>query len=92
MGNGSWPYWALDIPGLTQEGAEQLLIAASRAEIGDGGTAVDPSDFLTFHLDKSTVEGFVEAIDALQPGLESLRERDRWAISGILDAMREWIA
>jgi hypothetical protein len=82
----------MDIPGLTQEGAEHLLVAASRAEIGDGGTAVDPSDFLTIHLDRSTVEGFLGAFDALQPGLESLQESDRWAISGILDTMREWIA
>jgi hypothetical protein len=75
-----------------EEGARHLLVAASRAEIGDGGTAVDPRDFLTFHLDRSTVEGFLGAFDALQPGLESLQEPDRWAISGILDTMREWVA
>ncbi|WP_433529540.1 hypothetical protein ACQPYA_25145 [Micromonospora sp. CA-263727] len=55
-------YWSVDIPGLTQEQAEAL---ASRFP-GLPGTAVDPRQWFTVHIDRETVEVLKRALESVE--------------------------
>jgi hypothetical protein len=56
-------YWSVDIPGLTEPRAAQLLAIVRAAGIeAVNGSAVDPSRWLTLHLDRSSVEALARAL------------------------------
>jgi hypothetical protein len=52
------PYWSLDIPGLTEAQANQLLDRIREKHLGSFGfgTAIDPAAWLTLHLDRASVQ------------------------------------
>lgn len=47
----SWPYWSVDLPGLSRSSAEQLLQIAEQEGLSTSGLLVDPTLFLTLHMD-----------------------------------------
>lgn len=74
-------YWAVDLPGLTEEGAAAILNAAKHLSL-TGPDALNPKTFLTIALDRDTVIGLASAlrraaeVDDTVPGL--LEEFDAW--------------
>lgn len=86
-----WPYWSVDIPGLNQAEAEELLTIVERTGIGNGGTAVDPAFFLTLSLDWHTVASFLRVFDAIGRSQPSLEDADKRIVANIIEVMREWV-
>jgi hypothetical protein len=80
-----WQYWAIDLPGLTQVQAEELLGMAEKAGMSFGGTTVDPSQFLTFHIDRATVESLYNALSSIAEDEQGL------ALSGVREGLKEWL-
>lgn len=76
------PYWSLDIPGLTEDQAEQLLATVKEEQFGwfGSGTASDPSIWLTLHLDRATAQMLYDA-------LMSNPETER----GLAEPIGEWL-
>jgi hypothetical protein len=73
------PYWSVDIPGLREEEARQLLqwASANRAGWFGNGTAVDPREWLTLNLDRESVQMLLDALRAapnLAPGADAMAE------------------
>lgn len=58
------PSWSLDLPRLTQSGADELVSFARDAGICEFASAVDPALFLTLHIDRAGVGALLELIDA----------------------------
>jgi hypothetical protein len=84
-------YWSIDLPGLNQDQAEELIGIAERAGmLSYGGSVVDPGRFLTFHLDKETVDSLRRALAFAQVhhGLSS--ESDRMIVAAVLEELDEW--
>lgn len=84
---GVWPYWAVDLPGLSRPQAEELLGIAQQAGMSYGGTTVDPREFLTLHLDRDTVLTILWALNARLQN----EPFDPAAVAGVADILREWI-
>jgi hypothetical protein len=76
-------YWAVDLPGLSGDQAEELLDTA-RALGLQTGTALDPGVFLTLALDEATVRTLAEA---LRNTTEGGATRDAF-----LEDLEEWLA
>jgi hypothetical protein len=76
-------YWAVDLPGLTEEGAAAILAAAKRLDLV-GPSALDPTTFLTIAMDRDTVI-------ALATVLRRAPEPDD-VVTGVLEAFDAWIA
>jgi len=85
-----WPYWSVDIPGLNEKQAKDLLTFADRAGIGIGGTAVNPAAFLTLHLDKETVTSILHVLNDVR-AKSSLDTQEVLTISGLSEILKEWI-
>ena len=75
-----YPYWSVDVVSLSESGARKLLEIAD-SDLGVEGTLVDPKRFLTMHMDRSTVEILVKALEKLD-GEES---------QSMLEDMTEWL-
>jgi hypothetical protein len=78
-------YWSIDIPGLTEPGAAQVVSLCEQAGVGEVGCfAVNPMSALTIHLDLTSVEAIVGALEDLKnnavvAGLrETMVDRLRW--------------
>ena len=86
-----WPYWSVDLPGLTAQDADALLKDASSLSSVVGATVVDPHDWWTEHLDRATVSVLVRGLLA---GLESgrLDEADAWDIEQYVEELQAWLA
>jgi hypothetical protein len=56
------PYWSLDLPGLTESQATDLLCVAEARHGIVGGSAIDPKAWLTLHVDRSTAETIAAAL------------------------------
>jgi hypothetical protein len=92
-------YWAIDLPGLDQEKAKQLLEEAENRGWSFGGSIVDPNKWLTRSIDQPTVRGL---IDVLKPALAELAgeadpnlrppEDSLVAAQGVLEDLQEWMA
>jgi hypothetical protein len=77
--HGVHKYWAVDFPGLTAEGAAELLRLS--AERGIAGVAADPDLFLTMHLDRATAEAIAQALAGAQGNVAR----------GTLEIVTEWL-
>jgi hypothetical protein len=77
-------YWAVDIPGLTERQAKELVQLCEDAGIGEevGCMPVDPRDFLTVALDRKSVEALVQALDGGQ---------GRSGEADLLEVMAGWL-
>ncbi|WP_203338305.1 hypothetical protein [Nocardioides limicola] len=78
-------YWSIDIPGLSEKQAGMLLEYAS-AQFGLRGSAVDPSIWLTRHLDVGTVEAVVRRLSS-----EELDSEEESTVQGVRDDYSEWL-
>jgi len=80
-------YWAIDVPGLDEPGAEALLRAVESEHLGEFGvgSAVDPRLWFSRYLDRWTVEAIVQALRIA--GAES-RSHD---LFNILGEMQDWL-
>jgi hypothetical protein len=74
-------YWSVDLPGLTKQGAEELLTF-----VADGhdihGSAVNPDLFLTLHIDRDTAETLSKALK---------NEKDDPVAQSLLGVVNEWL-
>lgn len=46
----AWPYWSVDLPGLTEINANRLLAWTAQEDIALGGIAVDPAEAFSVHI------------------------------------------
>jgi hypothetical protein len=83
-------YWSVDAPGLDEAGADALVRYATGIASVVGASAVDPSQWLTRHLDADTVMMLVRALDGALAS-ESLSIEDAWGVTQILDDYRTWL-
>jgi hypothetical protein len=74
-------YWAVDLPELTKDDAEDVLqFVAERHDIK--GSRVDPDLFLTLHLDRETAEALSRALKG---------ENDDQIAQSLLGIVNEWL-
>ena len=86
-----WPYWSVDLPGLSEANARRLLAWAESEGAALGGMAVDPAESFSAHLDDATVEALRTALEvALQS--ESLGPDQAAIVRGFLDQLVEWLS
>jgi hypothetical protein len=85
-----WPYWSVDLPGLSQAQAVEMISAAERAGLPSGGAAIDPREFLTMHLDRRTVEDLHHALTSDLVTLPSASE-ELSIILGFAEILKEWL-
>jgi hypothetical protein len=76
-------YWAVDVPGMTEEQAEATVRWLSR-EHGLTGIIADPAEWMSLHLDVSTVSVLADAL-ARYPGGNGVA-------AGMLESFQEWLA
>lgn len=86
-----WPYWSVDLPGLTRAQAQSLVEIAERTGMPAGGTVVDPASFATLHLDRATVESLVRVLDAARTNHLTFDTADIGIVTGVLEVLQEWI-
>ncbi len=86
-----WPYWSVDIPGLSQTEAQKVLTMAAQAGIGIGGSLVDPALFLTLILDRDTVVSFTRIFDLIHLSLGPESKEDKMIVASIIEVMNEWL-
>jgi hypothetical protein len=72
-------YWSVDFPGLTEEGAEELVRLA--AERGISGFSVDPDHFLTMGIDRAGAETIARALAGSEGRVAQ----------GLLEVITEWL-
>lgn len=83
-------YWSVDLPGLDRSSAESLVRYAADAGMSDAGAAVDPREFLTLHLDKSTAIAVSAALSRTQVAEHSDNPKALIA-AGFRELLDEWL-
>ena len=78
-------YWSVDIPGLTEGEAKQLVEWVKAQQLGWFGSAsaVDPGTFLTLHLDRDSARILH---DGLMSNPETATEH------GLAEAIGDWLS
>lgn len=85
-----WPYWSVDLPGLTEDSAQRLLAWAADERLSLGGTAVDPAHMFSAHIDRESVEVLLAALEyALGSG--GLAGEQASVARGFADQLGEWM-
>ncbi|MEU5786867.1 hypothetical protein ABZ754_03940 [Micromonospora purpureochromogenes] len=74
-------YWSVDIPGLRERDVEELTRLIDELERDLVVVPVDPSYFLTMHLDRSSVQALLDA---------SATSTDI-VLGGLRESMLEWL-
>jgi hypothetical protein len=85
-----WPYWSVDLPGLDEKEANDLLALAEQAGIGSGGSTVNPGLFLTVHLDADTVKSLARVLNDACTG-KMVDAEAAEEVSGLSEILQEWI-
>ena len=77
-------YWSMDVPGLTEAEAKELLEWVEAKQLGWFGSAsaVDPASFLTLHLDR----------DSAQMIYDGLMSNPATAQQGLAGTIGEWLS
>jgi len=85
-----WPYWAVDVPGIDESQAAELLRYANECGMPSGGSVVDPRYFLAWALDRVSVEALAQALRA---GLTTnmLSDGDTCMVVSMLEGLDEWL-
>jgi hypothetical protein len=86
-----WPYWSVDLPGLSRSNAQQVLETAERSGLSFGGTLVDPAQFLTLHLDGPTVEAVHAVLARGQESAQIANNSDAVTVNGFTELLEEWL-
>lgn len=76
-------YWAVDLPGLSQEDAAQVIRIARQLNI-TGPSALDPKTFLTLSLDRETAARLAAALRRA----EQIEE----TVPAILEELEAWLS
>ena len=84
-------YWSLDVPGLTQLEAEDLRSFIRDSGISDFATTVDPSTFLTLHLDRDTVNSLLRAVEHERSHVAAESPDQAAPLDGLADALGDWL-
>ena len=85
-----WPYFSLDLPGLTREGARRLLNVAGREGLSLGGSVLDPRQWWSNHMDAETVRAVALGLElAIESG--ALTWEDDRIIRLIAGSARDWL-
>ncbi len=82
------PYWSLDIPGLGEAEAREVLALAIKQGLTPFGDVVDPRMFLTLHLDRDSVAALAAAVARARltaSGEESV------ILAGLAEVFEEWL-
>jgi hypothetical protein len=85
-----WPYWSVDLPGLSQAQAVEIISAAERAGLPSGGTAIDPREVLTVHLDRRTVESLHHVLTSNLVSFPSVSE-ELSIVLGFAEILKDWL-
>ena len=84
-----WPYWSVDLPGLSEANARRLLSWAATEGVALDGIAVDPVETFSVHMDAETVAGLLASLEiALRSG--ELPATQAEVARGIADQLRDW--
>ena len=87
-----WPYWSLDLPGLSGAKAQELLKIAERSGMSFGETLVDPAQFLTMHLDGPTVEAIHDALSRTRESTDKANQSAAVLVTGFIELLEEWLS
>jgi hypothetical protein len=80
--------WALDVPGLSRAQADELVSFIKDSGVSDFATAVDPTAFLTLHLDRETAASLLHAISR---GGNSDRSSGSVDLAGLSEVLSDWL-
>jgi hypothetical protein len=84
-----WPYWSVDIPGMDEEQGLKILEAAERLGLKQGNSLLNPALFLSLHIEKTTVEALIRALDVAQANAASeLDDHQSWR--SMQEILKEW--
>lgn len=86
-----WPYWSVDLYGLTEEGARDVVDHATTHGIVENGDPVDPGYFFTASLDQGTVRPLLAAIEVALRS-DGLTPHDRVVVASMAEGYEEWLA
>ncbi|MFI1399557.1 hypothetical protein [Streptomyces sp. NPDC020681] len=75
-------YWSIEIPGLTQGQANELLSIVRDSAMGLEPILVNPEKFLTLHIDRATAK-------ALRVGLLSVEPNP--IVDGVRESVDDWL-
>lgn len=89
--DGSWPYWGIHIPEMTEAEAERLLAFAKGAGMDRAGETVDPALFNTVICDRHTTCSMIRVLEAVLSNPQGLDEDALSAAETELYMMREWL-
>jgi hypothetical protein len=85
-----WPYWSVDLPGLSEANVQRVLAWAARENVSLGGSAIDPAGWFTSHIDRATAESLRDGLcTALDSGF--LGEEQRSIITRFAETLDEWL-
>ncbi|MFD3557187.1 hypothetical protein ACFWWA_34560 [Streptomyces goshikiensis] len=74
-------YWGIEIPGLTQRQADELLSIVRDSGMGLEPILVNPATFLTLHIDRATAKALMAGLISAEPNpiVDGVRESvDDW--------------
>ncbi|UFS59092.1 hypothetical protein [Subtercola endophyticus] len=85
-----WPYWSIDLPGLSPKNGVRLLEWAKRENISLTGILIDPTNSYTSSVDAETAQTLVAAIEI---ALESNKlQTDQVLIAkSLAGQVRDWL-
>ena len=86
----SWPYWSVDLPGLSRSSAEQLLQVAQHEGLSVSGSLVDPALFLTLHVDRETVDAVCAALSRVDWPDAVAGQQVSAIVNGFRELLQEW--
>jgi hypothetical protein len=87
----SWPYWSIDLPGLSRSSAEELLQVAEQEGLSVSGSLVDPALFLTLHIDRETVDAVCTALSRVDWPDAAAGQPVSAIVNGFRELLQEWL-
>lgn len=85
-----WPYWSVDLPGLTEANARRVLSWAADENVALDGIAVDPANAFSVHMDGDTVAALLASLEVALRSNELPAEQVEVA-RGFADQLRDWM-
>jgi hypothetical protein len=87
----SWPYWSVDLSGLTEINAQRLLAWAESEGVTLKGNVVDPARSLSVHIDDATVEALKTALELALPS-KAMPSEQIEIVRGVIDLLSDWLS
>jgi hypothetical protein len=83
-------YWSIDVPGLSETGANELARVANGLEGVIGAVLIDPAVWFTMHFERETAAFMVKALESL--GLTTEDETERFEAEQMAYELRSWLS